>query len=92
MLGENCKLPLSTPLPPGENYQTTVVFDLPSDIQNPTLLIHEREFETRLVIGPENSLLHKKTKLQIWFRVQVFYLPQMWMATLFRRRKSTQNA
>lgn len=58
-------LPFTTPLRPGENYQTTVVFDLPADIQNPTLLIHEGEPETRFVIGHENSLLHKKAKLQI---------------------------
>jgi hypothetical protein len=58
-------MPFTTPLRPGENYQTTVVFDLPADIQNPTLLIHEGEPETRFVIGHENSLFHKKTKLQI---------------------------
>jgi hypothetical protein len=57
--------PFSTPLRPGETYQTTVVFDLPADIQSPTLLIHEGEFPTRFVIGHENSLLHKKTRFQI---------------------------
>jgi hypothetical protein len=55
----------TTPLRPGENYQTMVVFDLPANIQNPTLLIHEGEPETRFVIGHENSLLHKTTRLQI---------------------------
>ncbi len=58
-------MPFTTPLRPGENYQTTVVFDLPANVQNPTLLIHEGEPETRFVIGHENSLLHKKTKFQI---------------------------
>jgi hypothetical protein len=58
-------MPFTTPLRPGESYQTTVVFDLPADIQNPTLLIHEGEPETYFVIGHENSLLHKKTKFQI---------------------------
>ncbi len=57
--------PLTTPLRPGESYQTTVVFDLPADIQSPTLLIHEGERETRFVIGHENSVLHKKTRFQI---------------------------
>ncbi|MDQ1639813.1 MAG: hypothetical protein QOF62_3152 [Pyrinomonadaceae bacterium] len=57
--------PFITPLRPGETYQTTVVFDLPADIQSPTLLIHEGEFPTRFVIGHENSLLHKKTRFQI---------------------------
>lgn len=58
-------MPFTTPLRPGETYQTTVVFDLPADIQGPTLLIHEGEFETRFVIGHENSLLHKKIRFQI---------------------------
>ncbi|HEX3282879.1 MAG TPA: hypothetical protein VHR36_16700 [Pyrinomonadaceae bacterium] len=57
--------PFSTPLRPGETYQTTVVFDLPADIKSPTLLVHEGESETRFVIGHENSLLHKKTRFQI---------------------------
>jgi hypothetical protein len=55
----------TTPLRPGESYQTTVVFDLPVDIQNPTLLIHEGGAETHFMIGHENSLLHKKTRFQI---------------------------
>jgi hypothetical protein len=58
-------MPFTTPLRPGESYLTTVVFDLPADIQNPTLLIREGERETRFVIGHENSLLHKKTRFQI---------------------------
>jgi hypothetical protein len=58
-------MPFTTALRPGETYQTTVVFDLPADIQNPTLLIHEGESVTRFVIGHENSLLHKKTRFQI---------------------------
>ena len=58
-------MPFTTPLRPGETYKTTVVFDLPADIQSPTLLIHEGESETRFVIGHENSLLHKKTRFQI---------------------------
>lgn len=57
--------PFTTPLRPGETYQTTVVFDLPANIQSPTLLIHEDEPITHFVIGHENSLLHKKTRFQI---------------------------
>ena len=49
------------PASPGESYSTTLVFDLPTDIKNPTLLIHEGEFVTHFVIGHENSSLHKKT-------------------------------
>ena len=57
--------PITTPLRPGESYSTTVAFDLPTDIRNPTLLINEGEWETHLVIGHENSPLHKKTRFQI---------------------------
>jgi hypothetical protein len=57
--------PITTPLRPSESYKTTYVFDLPADIRNPTLLIHEGESVTAFVIGHENSLLHKKTRFQI---------------------------
>lgn len=58
-------VPFTTPLRPSENYQTTVIFDLPADIQSPTLLIREGGLETHFVIGHENSPLHKKTKFQL---------------------------
>ncbi len=58
--------PLTTPLRPGETYTTTLVFDLPTNIQNPTLLLNEGEWLTRFVIGHENSPLHKKTRFQLW--------------------------
>lgn len=57
--------PMTIPLRPSESYSTTLVFDLPADISNPTLLIREGEFVTHLVIGHENSFLHKKT----WFQI-----------------------
>ena len=57
--------PITTPLRPGESYTTTFVFDLPPDIPNPTLLIHEGEVETRFIIGHENSPLHRKIRFQI---------------------------
>lgn len=56
---------LVTPLQPGEYYTTTVVFDLPSDAKSSTLLINEGEWITHLVIGHENSPLHKKTRFQL---------------------------
>jgi hypothetical protein len=56
---------MTIPLRPGESYSTTFAFDLPVDIKNPTLLIREGETLTRLVIGHENSFLHKKTRFQI---------------------------
>ena len=57
--------PLPTPLRPGESYTTTVLFDLPADAGNPTLLINEGGWETHLIIGHENSPLHKKTRFQL---------------------------
>ena len=57
--------PMTIPLRPGESYSTTLVFDLPADSKNPTLLIREGELVTHFVIGHENSFLHKKTRFQI---------------------------
>jgi hypothetical protein len=57
--------PVTTPLRPSETYSTTFVFDLPANIGNPTLLISEADSITHLLIGHENSLLHKKTRFQI---------------------------
>jgi hypothetical protein len=56
---------MTVPLRPGETYSTTLVFDLPAGIKNPTLLIREGESLTHFVIGHENSFLHKKTRFQI---------------------------
>jgi len=52
--------PLTQPLRPGESYVTDFVFDVARDAQRLRLLITEDAPETRLVIGHENSLLHKK--------------------------------
>jgi hypothetical protein len=52
--------PLTQPLRPGEAYTTDFVFDVPRDARGLRLLITEDDPETRLVIGHENSLLHKK--------------------------------
>ena len=56
---------MSAPLRPGESYTTTVVFDLPADARNPSLLINEGEWLTHFVIGHENSPFHKLTKFQL---------------------------
>jgi hypothetical protein len=56
---------MTIPLRPGDSYSTTLVFDLPADIKNPTLLIREGEWVTHVVVGHENSPLHKKTRFQI---------------------------
>jgi len=52
-------------LRPGESYASSVVFDLPAEAKNPVLLINEGEWITHLVIGHENSPLHKQTKFQL---------------------------
>jgi len=56
----NVSTPLSVALRPGESYTTDFVFDVPQEAQNVLLLITEDDRETRLVIGHENSLWHKK--------------------------------
>jgi hypothetical protein len=58
-------MPLDTPLRPGESYTTELVFDLPSDARSPLLLLNESSPETRLIIGHENSPLHKKTEFKL---------------------------
>ena len=57
--------PMTMPLRPGENYSTTLVFDLPANVSHPTLFIREGDSITHLIIGHENSLFHKKTRFQI---------------------------
>lgn len=58
-LGNN-STPITEPLRPGESYITDFVFDVPKEARSLRLLITEDDPETRLVIGHENSLLHKK--------------------------------
>jgi hypothetical protein len=57
--------PLTAPLRPGESYTTEIVFDLPADVKNATLLINEGEFVTHFIIGHENSFWHGKTRFQL---------------------------
>jgi len=52
--------PLTRPLRPGESYTTDFVFDVSKNARGLRFLITEDDPETRLVIGHENSLLHKK--------------------------------
>jgi len=52
--------PLGRALRPGESYVTDLVFDVPNNARRLRLLITEDDPETRLVIGHENSFLHKK--------------------------------
>jgi hypothetical protein len=57
--------PVTTPLRPGESYTTELEFDLPPDVKPAVLLVNESAWETRLLIGHENSLAHGQTKFQI---------------------------
>ena len=57
--------PLTQTLRPGESYTTDFVFDVPKGDTGLKLLITEDDPETRLVIGHENSVLHKKIYLGI---------------------------
>lgn len=52
--------PLAEALRPGQSYTTDLVFDVPNDAGSLRLLVTEDDPETRLVIGHENSFLHKK--------------------------------
>jgi hypothetical protein len=54
---------LTQPLRPGESYKADFVFDVSKDARGLRLLITEDDPETLLVIGHENSLLHKKIYL-----------------------------
>jgi len=56
--------PLTTPLRPGESYETLLVFDLPDTAPSPRLYVGVHGIESFL-IGHEDSPLHKK----IWFRI-----------------------
>ena len=57
--------PLSRPLIPGESYVTALVFDLPSDIREPRLYVGDADPVSSILIGHEESPLHRK----IWFRI-----------------------
>jgi hypothetical protein len=46
---------------PGEAYTTDIVFDLPAAMTNVQLVLRSADFETRFVIGHENSVGHGKT-------------------------------
>ncbi len=58
--------PLLTPLKPAESYTTQLEFNLPKDATGLRLLINTTpQWPDRIVIGDENSLLHKKTYFAI---------------------------
>ncbi|MDQ5872975.1 MAG: DUF4352 domain-containing protein [Acidobacteriota bacterium] len=57
---EGEEIPLSRPLKAGESYRTRLVFDLPEEARDPRLLLTEDSLVTRVLIGHENSLFHRK--------------------------------
>jgi hypothetical protein len=61
-------IPMTCPLRPGESYTTQLVFDLPADAHGLRLLIESPSnpgWVGRVVIGDEDSILHKKVYLQL---------------------------
>jgi hypothetical protein len=58
--------PMTQPLRPGESYITDVIFDIPSNSQNPRLFIGDPVgFPNTVLIGHEDSYLHKKIYLAL---------------------------
>ena len=57
--------PLSRLLIPGESYVTELCFDLPKDVRAPRLYVGDSDPMSSLLIGHEESPLHRK----IWFRI-----------------------
>jgi hypothetical protein len=51
--------PLTRALRPGESYVTSLVFEVPAGVASPGLLLTEDDPVTRLLIGHENSFLHR---------------------------------
>jgi hypothetical protein len=65
LLQGSSSTPLTESLRPGESYTTYLVFDIPKDARGSRLWIAEDDPESRLVIGHENSFLHKKIYLSL---------------------------
>lgn len=59
--------PLDQALRPGESFTTNFVFDVPKTVRGPRFLITDADPPTYLVIGHENSPLHKKIYLGVDF-------------------------
>lgn len=58
-------VPLTRPLRPGESYETELAFDLPRGIREPRLYVGSDDPVSFLLIGHEQSPLHRK----VWFRI-----------------------
>jgi hypothetical protein len=51
----------NTSLRPGETYDVSLIFDVPTDAKGLKLLITSSDWQEWLLIGDENSLLHRHT-------------------------------
>lgn len=56
--------PLTTPLGPGQSYVVHLVFDLPPG-SSPRLWLHDQDPVGRLLIGNEESLLHRRVLFRL---------------------------
>lgn len=56
---------LTRELIPGESYTTDIAFEVPQKATGLRLVLRNADPETALIIGHENSLLHRKTTLAI---------------------------
>lgn len=52
---------LLEPLRPSESYESTLIFDVPTNMRSPRLLASFAVFPTQVLIGDESSVMHKKT-------------------------------
>jgi hypothetical protein len=56
---------LRRPLVPGESYTTDIAFEVPMKATGLRLILRNADPETALIIGHENSLLHRRTTFQL---------------------------
>jgi len=56
---------LRRPLIPGESYSTDIAFEVPQKATGLRLVLRNADPETTLMIGHENSLLHRRTTFQL---------------------------
>lgn len=62
---EGKQAPLTQALRPGESYTTSLVFEVPADARTGELLLTESDPITHLLIGHENSLLHRPVPFRL---------------------------
>ena len=57
--------PFARPVGPHESYTKTLAFHVPDDLKGPSLYIQEGGWITKLIVGDENSFLHRKTLIRL---------------------------